>query len=279
MEWLRVLRAQYYYSFPIPSGCFLVCLRLWPLFLFIFKGLFLYTFARSLLGFFFFTYFNFFAVSCLDFFFFSPGLVLFLGQNPWKKVLVRKFCPVLKTNFLCCFNKMVGGTGFRRDYKGNRSRKTIRLDLKKESFMNRIKVWPHMTIVAVVFALVAGLGVYAWMKHEQTASAAELPYAARIQRVDGEVAFSDNRLTLMPLMRIKSGQPLLRINPSQREIGSTHVRTRTPRSRLADAISRGSIQTPRLTACRWETAALSSRCATARQCSTSGIYNLMNCLK
>ena len=55
----------------------------------------------------------------------------------------------------------------------------------------RIKVWPHMTIVAVVVALIAGLGVAYWMKHEQTASAEELPYAARIQRVDGEVAFSD----------------------------------------------------------------------------------------
>lgn len=58
--------------------------------------------------------------------------------------------------------------------------------------MNRIKIWPHMTIVAVVVALIAGLGVAFWMKHEQTASAEELPYAARIQRVDGEVAFSDS---------------------------------------------------------------------------------------
>ena len=57
--------------------------------------------------------------------------------------------------------------------------------------MNRIKVWPHLTIVAVVVALIAGLGVAFWMKHERTASAEELPYAARIQRVDGEVAFSD----------------------------------------------------------------------------------------
>jgi hypothetical protein len=57
--------------------------------------------------------------------------------------------------------------------------------------MNRIKVWPHMTIVAVLVALIAGLGVVFWMKQEQTASAAEMPYAARIQRVDGEVAFSD----------------------------------------------------------------------------------------
>jgi hypothetical protein len=61
--------------------------------------------------------------------------------------------------------------------------------------MNRIKVWPHMTIVAVVVALVAGLGVAYWMRHEQTASAEELPYAARIQRVDGEVAFSDSVAT------------------------------------------------------------------------------------
>ncbi len=57
--------------------------------------------------------------------------------------------------------------------------------------MDRIKVWPHMTIVAVVVALVAGLGVAFWMRNERTASAEELPFAARIQRVDGEVAFSD----------------------------------------------------------------------------------------
>src|ERR1044072_3451331 len=58
--------------------------------------------------------------------------------------------------------------------------------------MNRIKVWPHLTIVGVVIALVAGIAVAFWMKQEQTASAEELPYAARIQRVDGEVAFSDS---------------------------------------------------------------------------------------
>ncbi len=57
--------------------------------------------------------------------------------------------------------------------------------------MNNIKVWPHMTIVAVVIAVIAGFGVAFWMKNEQTASAEELPSAARIQRVDGEVAFSD----------------------------------------------------------------------------------------
>ena len=58
--------------------------------------------------------------------------------------------------------------------------------------MNKIKVWPHLTIIAGVVALIAAVGVGFWMKQEQTASAEELPYAARIQRVDGEVAFSDS---------------------------------------------------------------------------------------
>ena len=58
--------------------------------------------------------------------------------------------------------------------------------------MNKIKVWPHITIVAGVVALIAAVGVGFWMAHEQTASAEELPSAARIQRVDGDVAFSDS---------------------------------------------------------------------------------------
>ena len=58
--------------------------------------------------------------------------------------------------------------------------------------MNRIKVWPHITIMAGVVALIAAVVVGYWMKHEQTTSAEELPNAARIQRVDGEVAFNDS---------------------------------------------------------------------------------------
>src|SRR6476659_2578422 len=58
--------------------------------------------------------------------------------------------------------------------------------------MNNVKVWPHLTIVAVLCALVAGVGVALWTKHEQTASAEALPNAARIQRVEGEVAFNNS---------------------------------------------------------------------------------------
>jgi hypothetical protein len=59
--------------------------------------------------------------------------------------------------------------------------------------MNRIKLWPHATIIAVVVAMIAGLGVWFYTKYEQTAEAEALPYAARIQRVDGEVAYCDDR--------------------------------------------------------------------------------------
>ena len=57
--------------------------------------------------------------------------------------------------------------------------------------MNHLKVWPHLTIVAVVCAVLAGVGVAWWMKQEPTASAESVPNAARIQRVEGEVALNN----------------------------------------------------------------------------------------
>ena len=59
--------------------------------------------------------------------------------------------------------------------------------------MNNLKVWPHLTIIALVIAVLAGVGVAWWMKREPAASAKEVPYAARIQRVDGDVAFSNGQ--------------------------------------------------------------------------------------
>ncbi len=59
--------------------------------------------------------------------------------------------------------------------------------------MREIKVWPHLTIVAVLCAVLAGVGVALWMKHEQTASAEAIPNAARIQRVEGEVALNNDQ--------------------------------------------------------------------------------------
>jgi hypothetical protein len=60
------------------------------------------------------------------------------------------------------------------------------------AIMNQIKLWPHLTIVAVLVALIAGLGTAFYFKHEQSALAEALPNAARIQRVDGEVALNNS---------------------------------------------------------------------------------------
>jgi len=58
--------------------------------------------------------------------------------------------------------------------------------------MNNLKVWPHLTIIAVVIAVLTGVGVALWMKHERTASAEAVPNAARIQRVEGDVALDNS---------------------------------------------------------------------------------------
>ncbi|HEX2269185.1 MAG TPA: FecR family protein, partial [Pyrinomonadaceae bacterium] len=58
--------------------------------------------------------------------------------------------------------------------------------------MNNLKVWPHLTIIAIVVAVATGVGVAWWMKRgEPAASANEVPNAARIQRVEGDVAISN----------------------------------------------------------------------------------------
>ena len=62
--------------------------------------------------------------------------------------------------------------------------------------MNNLKVWPHLAIIAIVIAVATGLGVAWWMKRgEPSASANEVPNAARIQRVEGDVALSNAQET------------------------------------------------------------------------------------
>ena len=57
--------------------------------------------------------------------------------------------------------------------------------------MNNLKVWPHLTIVAVVVAVLAGVGVALWMRNDRVASAESVPNAARIQRIEGDVALNN----------------------------------------------------------------------------------------
>lgn len=53
--------------------------------------------------------------------------------------------------------------------------------------MREIKLWPHITVIALLCAGLAFGAVMLWNKHEPTTEAAILPNAARIERVDGEV--------------------------------------------------------------------------------------------
>ena len=56
--------------------------------------------------------------------------------------------------------------------------------------MKTIKLW-HAVVLALAVALVAGAGVWFYQRHSQNAEAAALPDAARIERVDGQVALTD----------------------------------------------------------------------------------------
>src|SRR5262249_27612104 len=51
--------------------------------------------------------------------------------------------------------------------------------------------WPHVA-VAFLVAVVAAVGVALYLQHERSAQAEALPNAARIQRVDGEVALNNS---------------------------------------------------------------------------------------
>ena len=56
--------------------------------------------------------------------------------------------------------------------------------------MRGIKFWPHLTIFAIVCALVAGTATALWVRYEQKAKAESVPSAARLQRVEGEVGIN-----------------------------------------------------------------------------------------
>ncbi|HXT64533.1 MAG TPA: FecR family protein, partial [Pyrinomonadaceae bacterium] len=56
--------------------------------------------------------------------------------------------------------------------------------------MRTIKLW-QAAVLALAVAGVAGAGVWFYQKHSQNVEAAALPDAARIQRVDGQVALAD----------------------------------------------------------------------------------------
>jgi hypothetical protein len=53
--------------------------------------------------------------------------------------------------------------------------------------MNRIRIWPHGALIILGFAVIAAIGAALWVRYERTAEARNLPNAARLDRVHGQV--------------------------------------------------------------------------------------------
>src|SRR5437868_11679156 len=68
----------------------------------------------------------------------------------------------------------------------------IFLRIRGEVFMRQVKVWPHVTLVALLCALVGGGAAALWVRHQRNNEAQTLGSAARIERVDGEVGIDHN---------------------------------------------------------------------------------------
>ena len=56
--------------------------------------------------------------------------------------------------------------------------------------MDRMKLWPHGTLIILVGAIIAAVGALLFTRYERTASAKEAPLAARVERVDGQVGLN-----------------------------------------------------------------------------------------
>ena len=96
--------------------------------------------------------------------------------------------------------------------------------------MNTIKTWPHLTIVAVIFAILGGVAAALWVRHEPPAGAEGLPAAVRLERVEGEVAlnrsldgnFSDTDwIEATPNLPLTTGDRLYTRDSSRAGIGFT----------------------------------------------------------
>ena len=56
--------------------------------------------------------------------------------------------------------------------------------------MNKIKIWPHGALIVAAFAILTAIGAALWVKYERTAEAKDVPNAARLDRVHGQVGIN-----------------------------------------------------------------------------------------
>lgn len=96
--------------------------------------------------------------------------------------------------------------------------------------MRRLGIWPKVAIVAIVFAVLGGVGAALWVKRQQqTATAETMPNAARVERVDGQVGInnslndetSNDWIEATPNMPISAGDRIFTRDNSRASIAFT----------------------------------------------------------
>jgi FecR protein len=58
--------------------------------------------------------------------------------------------------------------------------------------MDKIKIWPHAALIVFAFVVIAAIGTGLYLKYERSAQASGLPNAARIERVEGQIAINQS---------------------------------------------------------------------------------------
>ena len=74
--------------------------------------------------------------------------------------------------------------------------------------MREVKVWPHLVVVALLCAAVAGIAGALIVKH-RSADSNQLPVAARVKKLDGNVGVDRN---LVASASTENGQQTARKN-------------------------------------------------------------------
>ena len=96
--------------------------------------------------------------------------------------------------------------------------------------MNKVKAWPHATLIVLGSGVLAGVVAALWTSHETTARAEARPNVARIERINGSVALNrglDNSastvqwIQAVPNMPISVGDSIYTRQNSNAEIAFT----------------------------------------------------------
>src|SRR5690349_13716625 len=71
-------------------------------------------------------------------------------------------------------------------------RKKSPIEITTGGFMNRMRFWPFGALIVLAVAVIAAIAALVLFKYQRSAKASELPNAARIERVEGQVGINQS---------------------------------------------------------------------------------------